>query len=243
MNSRTLLFVITLLVIAWNYLVNALPLNGNEIGVLSFKYETYLNPAPYAFSIWGLIYLGLVSYAIVQRFFPPKQNEWIDELNSPVTISFIANAVWLAFFHYELLLLSVLAMLVLLFSLGKAFVSIRPFKKHTPKWVQGTLGLYLGWVCVAFSVNLSLYLKHIGLGASLDSQRVFYFIVLSILFIFSVLFLVRYKSILFGLAISWAFIAISFDQMGESLAITYAPIFAGVALIFASMFVIGLKPR
>lgn len=47
-----------------NWLANALPLNGKETGQLSDQYPILTVPAGYAFAIWGLIYLGLISFAL-----------------------------------------------------------------------------------------------------------------------------------------------------------------------------------
>ncbi len=50
--------------IAVNGLANALPINGQTTGEVSDRFSVYFVPAGYVFSIWGLIYLGLIAYAI-----------------------------------------------------------------------------------------------------------------------------------------------------------------------------------
>ncbi|MEL7342117.1 MAG: hypothetical protein AAGM67_16665 [Bacteroidota bacterium] len=62
----TLTLIAILLVIAWNYAVNAIPLNGMTSGEVSTLYPTLITPAGYAFSIWGVIYLGLLAFGIYQ---------------------------------------------------------------------------------------------------------------------------------------------------------------------------------
>lgn len=46
------------LMVAVNYLSNAGVLNGNSMKTISDRYFNYFTPAGYAFSIWGLIYIG-----------------------------------------------------------------------------------------------------------------------------------------------------------------------------------------
>jgi len=54
------------LMIVVNVLANALPLNGQNTGAISDRFDVYFTPAGYVFSIWGLIYIGLIAYAIYQ---------------------------------------------------------------------------------------------------------------------------------------------------------------------------------
>ncbi len=49
-----------------NYLATTGIFNGNTIGSVSEQYQNYFTPAGYAFSIWNLIYLGLLAFIIYQ---------------------------------------------------------------------------------------------------------------------------------------------------------------------------------
>ena len=48
-------------VIAVNGAANALPINGLTTGAVSDLYPNLFTPAGFAFSIWGLIYFGLLA--------------------------------------------------------------------------------------------------------------------------------------------------------------------------------------
>ena len=48
--------LIVIVTIAFNGLANALPLNGQNTGQISDRFQVYFVPAGYVFSIWGLIY-------------------------------------------------------------------------------------------------------------------------------------------------------------------------------------------
>jgi hypothetical protein len=52
--------------IVMNYLANALPLNGKTTGELSDAFPNLFVPAGLTFSIWGIIYLLLLGYCIIQ---------------------------------------------------------------------------------------------------------------------------------------------------------------------------------
>ncbi|MGZ8551175.1 MAG: hypothetical protein ACXWV2_10960, partial [Chitinophagaceae bacterium] len=49
-----------------NYLSNTGIFNGNTMAVVSARLQNLFTPAGYAFSIWGLIYLGLFAFVIYQ---------------------------------------------------------------------------------------------------------------------------------------------------------------------------------
>jgi len=47
-----------------NYLANGLPINGQTTGDVTRRFEVYFVPAGYVFSIWGVIYAGLIAYSV-----------------------------------------------------------------------------------------------------------------------------------------------------------------------------------
>lgn len=56
-------FLITL---AINIAANALPINGQRTAEISDRFDVFVIPAGYVFSIWGLIYLLLAAFTIHQ---------------------------------------------------------------------------------------------------------------------------------------------------------------------------------
>ena len=56
-----------------NVLASVLPLNGQNTGEISDRFQVYFVPAGYVFAIWGLIYIGWIAFAIYQ--FLPAQKE------------------------------------------------------------------------------------------------------------------------------------------------------------------------
>ena len=60
-NLRRILNIVAVVVtIAMNSLANIIPFNGQNTGQISDKFQVFFVPAGYVFSIWGVIYLGLV---------------------------------------------------------------------------------------------------------------------------------------------------------------------------------------
>ncbi len=80
-------------VIAVNGLANALPINGLNTGEISDRFEVYFVPAGYVFSIWGLIYLALATYAVYQALPAQRENEPLRRVGYLFALSCLANII------------------------------------------------------------------------------------------------------------------------------------------------------
>ena len=65
--------VSVILALTVNILASVLPLNGQNTGEISDRFQVYFVPAGYVFAIWGVIYIGWIAFAIYQ--FLPSQKE------------------------------------------------------------------------------------------------------------------------------------------------------------------------
>ena len=73
--TRQISVIVSILVtLIINGLADALPLNGQNTGQISDRFNVYFVPAGYVFSIWGLIYIGLIAFAIYQALPSQRAN-------------------------------------------------------------------------------------------------------------------------------------------------------------------------
>ena len=149
------------LVIYWNYLSNTGIIEGKTVGSISDQYDNLFPPAAYAFAIWGVIYLALLAFAVNQLFKAFKDSKYSDtivKIGPWFSIANLANAAWIWFWLNEELALSVLLMLVILFSLIKATLRLNLIKEDAPFKVKAlvnwSVGIYLGWISVATIANV-----------------------------------------------------------------------------------------
>jgi hypothetical protein len=158
-----------ILTIAVNYLSNAGLLNGNSMKTVSDRYFNYFTPAGYAFSIWGLIYLGLLGFVIytgINGKKNPDKSGVLTKIGLWFVLSCLANSLWVVAWLYDYTSISVMIMGVLLFSLLKIVVNTRmeldahPLKEYL--FIYWPFALYTGWITVAFIANISAYLTKIG---------------------------------------------------------------------------------
>ena len=126
---------------------------------------TLLAPAGPAFAIWTPIYLGLAGFTVYQ-WLPAQTREprhraigWL------AAASMLLNAAWLLVTQQGWIWVSVVVMAALVGTLG---LLVRRLQEH-PSYghgetvlVDGTFGLYLGWVAVATCANVTAAFVSIG---------------------------------------------------------------------------------
>ena len=216
------IIVLFISVIAVNYLANAIPINGLTQRQISAQFSILLTPAGYVFSIWGLIYLGLATYTIAQALPQYRNRPKLRALDLPFALSCICNMLWLIVWHYQYIGLSVVLMLGLLGSLVWSYIRIDRgdrTDKVTPWFVGHTFSIYLGWVCLATVLNLSIWLHTHGWeGTPFDPQvwAVILLAVVCILFLYIAL--TRHDATIMGV-LSWAGIGISIKQQTEMMVV------------------------
>lgn len=129
---------------------------------------TLIAPAGPAFSIWSVIYLGLFGYTLWQLL-PVAGTARVASTRWPAAASMVLNAAWLLVTQAGWLEVSVLVMVALVVSLGvlaARLASSRPATWPERVVLDGTFGLYLGWVCVATCANIAATLVGRGMPAT-----------------------------------------------------------------------------
>lgn len=126
---------------------------------------THLAPASPAFSVWSLIYLGLAAYTVWQwapsQAAAPRQRR----IGWWAAASMLLNAAWILVVQAGSVNASVVVIVALLAVLVRIFVALvrsRPRTLPETVVVDGTMGLYLGWVCVATCANVAAALAAAG---------------------------------------------------------------------------------
>jgi hypothetical protein len=219
-NSRKMKYINLVLfagMIVMNYLANALPLNNKTTGELSDSFPNLFVPAGITFSIWGIIYILLLIYAVVQ-FTGPNQIA-ISKISLAFGISCILNALWIVTWHYGKLPLSLLVMAGMLVSLIYINMSI----EHLPFGIiKAAFGIYLGWICIATIANVTALLvsyNWIGLGLSEETWTI---IMIAIGAIIIALTIYRISNPFIGLSVIWAFTGIIIKRQEDYKSIVIA---------------------
>ncbi|WP_431211800.1 hypothetical protein ACQ86N_39340 [Puia sp. P3] len=148
-----------LVTVAVSYLSVTGFFNHNTMSLQSARHPSLFTPAPWAFSIWGLIYLALAGFVVFQA----RGNDEALQLRSRVggwfLLSCLANSCWVIAWMYDLAGISVLLMVVLLLSLFMIVVrtdmELTDPPLRTIAFVWWPFCLYSGWITVALLANVS----------------------------------------------------------------------------------------
>jgi len=125
--------------------------------------STYLAPAGPAFSIWSVIYAGLIAYAVWQALPRQRANPRQRELGWLIALTAVINGMWLVAAQFWALPLTVVVIVLLLIALAVTFrVAV---VTRTPSdgvvdavLIDGVTGLHLGWVSLATVANTTAWL-------------------------------------------------------------------------------------
>ena len=126
---------------------------------------TLLAPASPAFSIWSVIYGGLAAYTIWQWLPVNTANIRARRSGWLVALSMLLNAAWLLVTQQGWLWASVAVIAALVVTLGvlmRRLDETAATSRAELVVVDGTMGLYLGWVAVATCANVTAALVASG---------------------------------------------------------------------------------
>jgi hypothetical protein len=236
---RTILNIGALVaVLLVNWVANALPLNGKDTGQLSDQYPILTVPAGYAFAIWSLIYLGLLGFALYQSLPSQRDNPRIARITPLFLISCLANIGWLFTWHYEILSLNIMLMLVLLGSLIGIYGQLRADGaqiSNGERWlVWVPFSIYMGWITVATIVNLTVVLYAAGWQNTGTQGAALAALVFVVAAIIAVTLARRFDDPTYPLVVVWALVAVAIKQAGVLLVAATAWVVAAVvALVVA----------
>jgi benzodiazapine receptor len=240
---QILVVLATLATIVVNGLANALPINGLGTGEISDMFDVFFVPAGYVFSIWGLIYLGLLAYSVYQALPSQRENAALQKIGYLYIWSSVANIVWLFFWHYLLFPLTLLAMLVILGLLIAIYLRLdigRTQVSTAEKWlVHVPFSIYLGWITVATIANVTSLLDYLGWNGWGISPQVWAVIMLLAAVVISGIMSFTRGDIAYSLVLIWAFVGIAVKHQGTALVATSAwaaSILVGILLVVGVVF-------
>jgi benzodiazapine receptor len=243
-QKQILNWVGLVVVLAMNGLATALPLGGKTTAEISDSIPTLFTPAGYVFSIWGLIYLGLLAFAWYQSRSQERESV-VERIGYWFVASCAFNSIWIVLWHYEQVSLSLVAMLGLLVSLIAVYLRLdigrRPVSASEKRWVHLPFSIYLGWISVATIANVSAVLYTLGWSGGPLSPEAWTAIMVSVAAVLGLVMIKLRNEVAFPLVLVWALIGIAVARASIwSVAITAG--IAAVALV-AMMVIAQLRGR
>jgi hypothetical protein len=219
------------------------PLNGQGTGEISDRFDVFVIPAGYVFAIWGLIYLGLLAYAVAQALPGRAADPRLRSIGWPAVLANVLNGTWILAWHWELFPLSLALMVGLLATLvviGERLAVGRAPTRGLDTWaVNVPWTVYLGWITVATITNVAAVLAAAGFdGAGIEPATWAAGVLLTGVAIGG-WWLATRRAVAYGLVLAWAYAGIAVKEQATE-------IVAGTALLGAAAFavmVLGIAAR
>ncbi len=205
-----------------NGLANALPINNKATGELSDQYPNLFVPAGLTFSIWGLIYILLaifVIYTLVRAIRGSTSESFIDRIGILFFLSCIANIGWIFAWHYEIVPLSLVIMLLLFGCLLAVYLRLGIGNKGpTTKqqyMVHLPFSVYLGWITIATIANVTALLVDINWSRFGLSEQFWTVAVIVVGIAIALGILIRRQDIYYCLVVDWALLGILLKRLAD----------------------------
>jgi hypothetical protein len=234
--------------IVLNSLANILPINGLNTGQISDMYPNLFVPAGITFSIWGIIYIFLFLFVISLI----KQRNVSNFPFIFVALLYISsnllNGIWILAWHYQIIFLSLIIMLVLLSILIKlylVFKSLNIDNTFSIKVLKWTISLYLGWISVATIANITAFLVSIEWTRFGLSESFWTILILSVVLILTLIMLLKEHDLIFSSVVLWSFVGILLKRLSDTLIYKEIIITTQIAIfmVIMNMLLIILKKK
>ncbi len=211
-------------VIGVNALAVLLPLNNNTTQALSDKYPNLFVPAGLTFSIWGVIYILLGIYTVYQMiiaFRPIRQKrDFFDRIGILFFISCIFNSGWIFAWHYEVVWLSVVIMILLLVSLLLIYLRLNIGKRgdatnNEKGLVHLPFSIYLGWITIATIANVTALLVKLGWNRFGLDEQFWAVIMIAVGIVITLGMIFLRNDIFYSLVVIWALAGILIKRLAN----------------------------
>lgn len=204
---------------------------------------TLVAPAGPAFSIWTPIYVGLLAYAVWQALPVNAVRARVRSTGWLAAASMVLNAAWLLVTQQGWIWASVVVIVALALTLG-TLVERLTHEPASTTWdrvlLDGTFGLYLGWVAVATCANITAALVDSGVDLGATANQVAAVAVLAVAAGLGVLFARRLGGRwAVAAAMAWGLAWIAVGRLGDE----PRSVATGIAGIVAALVVLAAAQR
>ena len=245
-RSSTILSFIALAVMIILYLVTTFGLVGHTVvGEGNTYNQPMIIPAGYAFSIWGLIYLGLIVFPFYQWFRPHEEDpRWV-KINIYYSVNVVLNGLWLVFAAHEWLILTLIVIIAMLYTLYR--INQWQFELDQEGFEisyileKFVFSVYFGWITLATALNITAALDFYDWNGFGLSDQTWSLIILPVAAFLSAIPVRKYRDNAFAGVVIWAYAALVVRHYNtEPLITTMCAVICG---LFVILIILNLRDR
>ncbi|CAM2842828.1 tryptophan-rich sensory protein [Salinicoccus roseus] len=217
-------------------------LTTTNVGGVANNNETIIQPAGFAFSIWGLIYILLFIW-IIKAFFAKTCEESVaSRLKFWPIVNFMLNALWIIVFTQQWIFASVIVIIALLYTLAEMYTTLTETGYH---WFDRLpFSIYFAWVTVATIVNIFNLTEKYNLDGLFGMGELGWtLLILAVATLIGVAIGIYFRDWLYPLIIIWPYFGIYTKNAGEYGSLDIVLLVGSVILLITAIIVIFMKVR
>ncbi|MDQ0205800.1 TspO/MBR family protein [Alkalicoccobacillus murimartini] len=216
MNTLRILTIINILAFIVALGMNYIFPSSQNVGDVADALGSIIQPAGYAFSIWGFIYL-LITIWIIRMFFANEiERKSYKKIGGWFAANILLNSLWILVFESEFIGLSVFVILGVFLTVLTIYLKIESVP-GTPWWHRLPFSAYLGWITVAVIVNVFAWTNASDIESFLGLNELTWTMILLIVATLITLFVTfRHRDIMYPLIIIWAYVGILVKEQGRT---------------------------
>ncbi|MCK9487966.1 MAG: hypothetical protein M0Q42_00925 [Xanthomonadales bacterium] len=225
MRLLVLLLAIAMPVVAWLSQTGAF---GPDQGTISNNYPTLLVAAGYAFSIWSVIFVLVLVYAVLQATGARRQDAVLGRIAPAAAAGIFLTTIWMPLFSQELFWLCVAVIFGALACIGWCALVLSRAPGRTWAWLA--LSLHAGWLSLAAFLNLAQTIvayQVLPTGNMLAWSAVLYLLAAALLLGMNQ---AMRGNLAYAAAALWGLVAVYVQQSGWTLAGSDAAAWIAVAI-------------
>jgi hypothetical protein len=252
---RQIALVVTFVfMLVMNTLATTLPLGGKTTGQISDLYKVVFVPAGYVFSIWGVIYLGLLAFTIYHSLPSQRTNPRLQKIGWLAVISNILNGIWIILWQFLHLYWTVPVMIGLFITLSLIYLRLNIGKEKvskTEKWlVNIPHSVYFGWITIATIANITDFLYtanrlQLHWGILSNYGEIWAIVLLAVGVVIAALMAFTRRDVAYLAVLVWAFAGIGQKWMSASLypSVVIAAFIAAGLVLLLILYSLLIKPK
>lgn len=220
-----------IVMILTNIFANIVPFNGLSTGAVSDLYPNLFAPAGFTFAIWGVIYVALAMFVFFGfRGYDHGSLRLIyKHISFAFILSSLANSAWIFCWHFRLIPLSMILMIVILVSLAYITMQLKDLRlsRDETNYVRIPFGIYFGWITIATIANFTTMLVSLGWHGGGISEELWMIVILLVGLAIGGVTTMRNHDFAYGAVLIWAYLGILAKHLMAS---GYNGIYKGVIL-------------
>lgn len=223
---------------------------GQSAAEFAADSDATLKVAGYAFSIWAVIYVAILIYAVRQAITKTAESTLLTKLGWPSAIAFVGIGLWIiaAAFDWEAATIALIfgsaAALLAPMLMNARHIRALPRRDMERMTVVWPLTLLAGWLSIAAPVNLITVATGDGVLPSPPSATTWAILAIILVSLLAYAVVWRLRTLSFALPIAWGLLGVfvAETERGNTLLATVAVLAAALVLVGGVILTFKLRP-